>query len=47
MYAVATRKDIDEVLNKVRKGREQSSKLMNNTGVWVQQITTKHNPKSN
>jgi len=36
----------NEVLNKVRLGREQSSKLMNGTGVWVQQITTKHNPKT-
>jgi len=35
----------NEVLSKVRSGRDQSSKLLNKTGVWAQQITTKHNPK--
>lgn len=33
-----------EVLEKVRMGRNQSKKLLNDNGVWVQQITTKHNP---
>jgi len=35
-----------EVLDKVRAGRDQSSKLLNESGVWVQQITTKHNPNA-
>lgn len=34
-----------EVLEKVRNGRNESKNLLNSSGVWVQQVTTKHNPK--
>ena len=34
-----------EVLEKVRNGRNESKRLLSSSGVWVQQVTTKHNPK--
>jgi len=33
-----------DVLQKVRAGRQQSQDLLDENGVWKQQVTTKHNP---
>lgn len=37
----------DEVLAKVRAGKEESKDLLDENGVWKQQVTTKQNPSQN
>jgi glycosyltransferase involved in cell wall biosynthesis len=34
-----------DVLHKVRAGKEEAKDLLDENGVWKQQVTTKHNPK--
>lgn len=33
-----------DVLQKVRAGKEEAKDLLDENGVWKQQVTTKHNP---